>query len=275
MLDGDYWYRNLRHTVRFAEVIQTLVTAGHRVFVEVSPHPVLTMAVEQAGADLVVTGTLRRDDGGRDRWLRSVASVHVAGVAVDWTAAVGARRWRRGWRCRRMRSSISGSGRSRPRGGRVTSARWGCVPADHPLLGAAVSLADGDGVLLTGRLSLSVQPWLADHAVFGSVLLPGTAFVELAVYAGDQVGCGLVEELTLQTPLVLPEQGGVQVQVWVGDPDEGGRRPVNVYSRMEGAEGSWTRHATGVLSARGRPGPGRVGGVAAGRCAAGGGGWPV
>ena len=117
------------------------------------------------------------------------------------------------------------------------AARWASVPADHPLLGAAVSLADGDGVLLTGRLSLSLQPWLADHAVSGSVLLPGTAFVELAVHAGDQVGCDLVEELTLQTPLVLPEQGGVQVQVWVGDPDEDGRRPVNVYSRIEGAAG--------------------------------------
>ncbi|MEU4782934.1 beta-ketoacyl synthase N-terminal-like domain-containing protein, partial [Micromonospora sp. NPDC023633] len=84
-LDGDYWYRNLRHTVRFAEVIQTLTEAGHQTFVEVSPHPVLTMAVEQAGEHLVVTGTLRRDDGGRDRWLRSMATLHVAGINIDWT----------------------------------------------------------------------------------------------------------------------------------------------------------------------------------------------
>ncbi|MFI6134247.1 SDR family NAD(P)-dependent oxidoreductase [Micromonospora sp. NPDC051141] len=122
---------------------------------------------------------------------------------------------------------------------------------------AAVSLADGDAVVLTGRLSLSGQPWLADHAVLGAVLLAGTAFVELVMYAGDQIGCGVVQELTLQTPLLLPEQGGVQVQVWVGDPDRDGRRPVNVYSRPEGAEGvegSWIRHATGVLS----PQAGRV-----------------
>ncbi|MEU7575978.1 polyketide synthase dehydratase domain-containing protein, partial [Micromonospora sp. NPDC049240] len=102
--------------------------------------------------------------------------------------------------------------------------------------------------------SLSAQPWLADHVVLGSVLLAGTAYVELVMYAGDQVGCALVQELTLQTPLLLPEQGAVQVQVWVGDPDQDGRRPVNVYSRPEGAEGSWTRHATGVLS----PQAGRV-----------------
>ncbi|MEW2380441.1 beta-ketoacyl synthase N-terminal-like domain-containing protein, partial [Micromonospora sp. NPDC047812] len=84
-LDGDYWYRNLRHTVRFADVIHTLTEAGHQTFVEVSPHPVLTMAVEQAGEHLVVTGTLRRDDGGRDRWLRSMATLHVAGINIDWT----------------------------------------------------------------------------------------------------------------------------------------------------------------------------------------------
>ncbi|MFI6134241.1 SDR family NAD(P)-dependent oxidoreductase, partial [Micromonospora sp. NPDC051141] len=252
-LDGEYWYRNLRHQVRFAEVIQTLVEAGHRMFVEVSSHPVLAMAVEQAGEGLVVAGTLRRDDGGRDRWLRSVAALHVAGVAVDWTPVLGSGpthtvalptypfEHQRFWP-----QTVAGGV------GDVRGLGQGSV--DHPLLRAAVSLADGDAVVLTGRLSLSTQPWLADHAVLGAVLLAGTAFVELVLYAGDQVGCASVEELTLQTPLLLSEQGGVQVQVWVGDPDQGGRRPVNVYSRPEGVEGSWIRHATGVLS----PQAGRV-----------------
>ncbi|MEE1797138.1 acyltransferase domain-containing protein, partial [Streptomyces sp. JV176] len=88
-LDGGYWYRNLREQVRFAEVIESLVEAGHRTFIEVSTHPVLAMAVEQAGEDLAVTGTLRRDDGGRDRWLRSLAVLHVAGVKVDWFTQLG------------------------------------------------------------------------------------------------------------------------------------------------------------------------------------------
>ncbi|GHJ16092.1 hypothetical protein TPA0908_40870 [Micromonospora sp. AKA38] len=252
-LDGEYWYRNLRHPVRFAEVIGTLTEAGYRTFVEVSSHPVLAMAVEQAGEGLVVAGTLRRDDGGRERWLRSMAALHVAGVAVDWTPALGAGathtvalptypfQHQRFW----PETVAAGVGDVRV---------LGLGSVGHPLLRAAVSLADGDGVVLTGRLSLSAQPWLADHAVLGSVLLAGTAYVELVMYAGDQVGCASVEELTLQTPLVLPEQGGVQVQVWVGDPGQDGRRPVNVYSRPEGAEGSWTRHATGVLS----PEAGRV-----------------
>ncbi|MHA4820568.1 polyketide synthase dehydratase domain-containing protein, partial [Streptomyces aculeolatus] len=83
--------------------------------------------------------------------------------------------------------------------------------ADHPLLGAALHLPDGSAVL-TGRLSVQAQPWLADHAIAGMVLLPGTAFVELAVRAGDEAGCDRVEELTLEAPLVLPDKGGVAVQ---------------------------------------------------------------
>ncbi|WP_335984696.1 polyketide synthase dehydratase domain-containing protein, partial [Streptomyces sp. CA2R106] len=99
----------------------------------------------------------------------------------------------------------------------------------------------------TGRLSLAAMPWLADHAVHGTVLLPGTAFVDLAVHAGDLAGCGVLEELTLQEPLILPEHGGVQVQVHVGDSDGGsGRRTVTVSSR-EG-EGEWVRHAVGLLA---------------------------
>uniref|UniRef100_UPI00300BEB30 SDR family NAD(P)-dependent oxidoreductase n=1 Tax=Streptomyces sp. CA2R106 TaxID=3120153 RepID=UPI00300BEB30 len=104
-------------------------------------------------------------------------------------------------------------------------------------------------------LSLAAMPWLADHAVHGTVLLPGTAFVDLAVHAGDLAGCSVLEELTLQEPLVLPASGGVQVQVQVGDSDGGsGRRTVTVSSR-EG-EGEWVRNAVGVLAlADGEPVP--------------------
>ncbi|WP_324607546.1 hypothetical protein, partial [Streptomyces sp. NRRL B-1347] len=104
-------------------------------------------------------------------------------------------------------------------------------------------------MLLSGRLSLATHEWLADHAVHGVVLLPGTAFVELAVLAGDQVGCGRVEELILEAPLILPEKGGVHLQVEVEEADASGFREVSVFSRAE-AEGegaAWTRHAHGLL----------------------------
>ncbi|MFF2620161.1 type I polyketide synthase, partial [Kitasatospora sp. NPDC058046] len=126
----------------------------------------------------------------------------------------------------------------------------GLAAADHPMLGAAVPLADGHGHLLTGLISRTTHPWLADHTVMGTTLLPGTAMVDLAVRAGDEVGCGRLDELTLEAPLVLPEQGAVQVQVVVGEADATGARPVGLHSRPQDAAASrpWTRHAAGTLS---------------------------
>nr|WP_270891623.1 polyketide synthase dehydratase domain-containing protein [Streptomyces sp. DHE17-7] len=94
--------------------------------------------------------------------------------------------------------------------------------------------------------------------VSGAGVLRGTAFVELAVRAGDEVGCGLLEELTLHAPLVVPERGGVVVQVAVDGPGGGGGRSVRVHSRVEGVagEGEWTLHAEGLLAVEaGQPGP--------------------
>ena len=109
-------------------------------------------------------------------------------------------------------------------------------------------VADADGFLFTGSLSLRTHPWLAEHTVHGQVVVPGTALVELAVRAADETGLTALEELTLQTPLVLPETGAVQVQLWAGAPEESGRRPLTVHSRPHGA-GEWTLHATGSLAA--------------------------
>ncbi|MFF9091484.1 polyketide synthase dehydratase domain-containing protein, partial [Streptomyces sp. NPDC014991] len=125
--------------------------------------------------------------------------------------------------------------------------------ADHPLLGAVVQLPQSDGLVLTSRLSLRTHSWLADHAIGGVVLVPGTGLVELAVRAGDEVGCGAVERLVIEAPLVVPEQGGVRVQVTVEAPDAEGRRPLVIHSAREDAVGdvgadAWTRHATGTLS---------------------------
>ncbi|MFE6895235.1 type I polyketide synthase, partial [Streptomyces sp. NPDC057694] len=126
----------------------------------------------------------------------------------------------------------------------------GLSAAGHGLLGASVALAGGGGTVLTGRLSLATHPWLADHAVRGVVLVPGTGLLELAVRAGDEVGCGRVEELTLQAPLVLPPEGAVQVQVVVGTADDRGVRSLDVYSRPEepGADGPWSLHGTGTVA---------------------------
>ncbi|MFI2765831.1 polyketide synthase dehydratase domain-containing protein, partial [Streptomyces echinatus] len=125
----------------------------------------------------------------------------------------------------------------------------GLGSAEHPLLGAMVSLPGSDGVVFTGRLAVGAPQWLADHQVGDVVLLPGTAFAELAIRAGDQVGCGRIEELTLRAPLVLPDSGGVQVQVSVDGTDDSGRRTLTVYSRDNAKpDAPWTEHATGMVA---------------------------
>ncbi|WP_245647329.1 type I polyketide synthase, partial [Microtetraspora niveoalba] len=246
VMDAAYWYENLRSPVLFEQAARALLADGRSVFVECSPHPVLTVGVQEtaddAGADVSVTGTLRRDDGGAERFLAALAEVWCAGVEVDFTGFVA------GGRRVELPTYAFQHERYWPKPAAVTgdAAAMGQVVAGHPLLGAAVPLADG-GCVLTGRLSLSTHPWLADHAVLGQVLVPGTALVEMALLAGEQAGCGVLRELVLQAPLVLPAQGGVAVQVSVGV-DDSGDRAVEVFSRVT-EDGQWVCHARGVLGA--------------------------
>src|ERR1700740_582863 len=128
----------------------------------------------------------------------------------------------------------------------------GLSSVEHPLLGAATPLAESDAFLLTGRLSAAEAGWLKDHAMFGTVLLPGTGLLELGFAAARAVGSTTVSQLTLVAPLVLPEDGAVRIQVQVDAPEAGeeGRRSLSIYSRLDDApEGSpWTLQAQGVLS---------------------------
>ncbi|WP_425586760.1 SDR family NAD(P)-dependent oxidoreductase, partial [Streptomyces rameus] len=254
-LDAGYWYRNLRQTVRFADTVRALLDDGFRLFVESSAHPVLTMGVEQTAEEHLNTpisavGSLRRDEGGLFRFLTSVAEAFVGGAAVDWEAVFA------GTGAQRVDLPTYAFQHQRywiepdtARQGDVSTA--GLSSADHPLLGAAVTLPETGGHLFTGRLSARSHPWLLDHSLFGTAILPSSVFVELALRAGDAVGCDRLEELTPRTPLALPGSGAVQLQVAVSGPDDSGRRTVSVYSHHEdgASEDPWTLHARGVLTA--------------------------
>ncbi|MEU7039420.1 type I polyketide synthase, partial [Streptomyces sp. NPDC046237] len=127
----------------------------------------------------------------------------------------------------------------------------GLMATDHPLLGAAVGVAGRDETVFTGRLSLRTHPWLSDHRLHDTALLPGTAFVELALRAGDQVGCHRIDELTLAAPLVIPDHGDTPIQIVIGGTDASGRRRIGVYSRPGGgtqSEEPWVMHADGLLA---------------------------
>ncbi|MGW4766386.1 acyltransferase domain-containing protein, partial [Streptomyces pseudogriseolus] len=225
-MDAGYWYRNLRQTVLFEHATRGLLAEGHGLFLEMSPHPVLTVPV-QATIDAtespaVTLGSLRRDEGGAERLLASMAEAHVHGAELDWSALFPGARTPVDLPTYPFQRQHYWPKAVPVGAGDVVFA--GLRAAGHPLLGASVALADADGYLFTGRLSTQTHPWLADHAVDGAILLPGTAYVELALRAGDEVGCGHLEELTLEAPLVIPEQGAVQLQISVGGPDDAGRR---------------------------------------------------
>ncbi|WP_374203934.1 type I polyketide synthase [Pseudonocardia sp. ICBG601] len=254
----EHWVRQVRDTVRFADTVGWLIEHGTGVVVELGPDAALTPMVRDRAADsgaaVTALPVLRAGHDETVTAAAAAAGLHLRGVGVDWAAwfaGTGARRTtlptyafrrRRYWPRR-----PSGAGDLRAAGQGASG---------HPLLSAVVSLAGAGGTLLTGRLSVDSHPWLADHVVHGTVLLPGTAFLELAVRAADEAGCDRVEELTLSTPLVLPERGAVQVQMWVGDADPDGVREVRIHSRpADDDEHPWITHATGLL-ATGASGPG-------------------
>ncbi|WP_328348245.1 type I polyketide synthase [Micromonospora sp. NBC_00421] len=254
-MDGGYWYENLRGQVRFDAAVRTAVGAGYTTFVEVSAHPVLTMPVtailDDAGVTGHVLGTLRRGEDDPTRLLTSLATAHAIGLPVDWTTVLTP--------APTLDLPTYPFGRDRywlARGGtgRAGLPSAGLDAVDHPLLSAAADLPGDDGLLLTGRISLASHPWLADHAVLGTVLLPGTALVELASRSGRTVDTAHVVELVLEVPLVVPQTGGVDLRVSVGPADGDGCRPVTIHSHVDdgtdrpGTARQWQRHATGLLA---------------------------
>ncbi|GAB3799131.1 SDR family NAD(P)-dependent oxidoreductase [Micromonospora zhanjiangensis] len=245
-LDAGYWFTNLRQPVEFERAVRRLAADGFRTFVESSPHPVLLTGLqdtlEDAGiTDAVCTGTLRRDEGGLVRVLTGAAELFVRGAPADFTGylpGTGRPVDLPTYPFQRQRYWLEAPAEAADAG------ELGLEPVSHPLLGAAVAMADGDATVLTASLSTRTHPWLADHAVHGTVLLPGAALVELAVRAGDQAGCGHLRELTLQAPLILTGEAA-QVQVVLGGAGADGARPVSIHSRTPGRP--WVCHAEGVV----------------------------
>ncbi|WP_405180894.1 SDR family NAD(P)-dependent oxidoreductase [Nocardia sp. NBC_01377] len=260
----EYWVRHVREAVRFGDGVDTLRASGVDTYVVAGPDGGLSVLIDRclehhhtaigdAGQPAVspvettVTAVLGKGRDEASTLSMTLARLETSGVAVDWTTLYpGAKRVslpsyafqrRRYW----LDAATTGG---------TDAVSLGLSGADHPLIGAVLVLPETDGVVLTGRLSLSTHPWLADHAVGGVVLVPGTGLLELALAAGHEVGCPTVSELTLQAPLVLPAVGGVQIQVWVGEADGSGARWVRVHSRPgDDAATPWTLHAEGLLSA--------------------------
>nr|WP_209310855.1 type I polyketide synthase [Streptomyces spiramenti] len=244
---AEYWAHQLRGTVRYGDAVATLARLGVRRAVELGPDAVLSGLTEENTGDIAVLPLLRPGQAEDATTLMAVARLHTEGAPVGWEQLLERHGGRptplptyafqrsRYWQDTRA----SGDG----------PAALGQTAAGHPLIGAVVRTGDSHDTVLTGRISPRTHPWVADHRVGGEIVFPGTAFVELAVRAGDETGCPHVEELTLHAPLRLAPDATVDLRVVAAAPDPDARRTVTVYSRPAGArrDDGWVRHAAGLL----------------------------
>ncbi|MCA9707007.1 MAG: SDR family NAD(P)-dependent oxidoreductase, partial [Myxococcales bacterium] len=196
--DAAYWCRNLRSPVRFDRAVRRALDLGHDVFLEVSPHPVLAVPLAEllAERDGLVVASLQRDDGTLARLHARLAELHIEGYPVSWL------------------ERASGHLVSLPTYAWQRERYWVDEPppprAGHPLLGPghATSLLPG-ARLWPIELSSDRLPWLDDHRVFGTPLLPGSGLVELVLAAATELSpetpccieaMSFVRPISLQTP---------------------------------------------------------------------------
>ncbi|WP_435856683.1 SDR family NAD(P)-dependent oxidoreductase, partial [Streptomyces mutomycini] len=253
---ADYWVRHVREAVRFLDGMHALQDQGVTTLLELGPDGVLSAMGQDCVEDSTFVPVLRKDRDEAQTVVTALAELHVRGSVVDWAAyfaGTGARRIDLPTYAFQHEHYWLADSIVQP----TDASALGQSSVAHPLLGAAVPLAGGESTVFTGLLSPGRHPWLADHAVMGSVLLPATAFVDLALHAAAHVECDIVEELTLEAPLVLSEQVDTQLQLVVGAADGEGRRAVTVHARSAASsdvEGEWTRHAVGTLAMGTSPG---------------------
>lgn len=256
-LGAGYWFRNLRGTVRFADAVAVALDQGTTVFVECSAHPVLAVGLHdtiaavaaQAGQDGPAigraVGSLRRDDGGLRRFLRSAGAAWAAGLSVDAAAIAGP--------ARQIALPTSAFDRARywlePAGPGMDARGLGVRVSDHPLLGAVQTTATDDLVLISGTVSTASVAWLRDHVVAGGVVVPGAALLDLFWSAGTEVGAPTVTELIISAPLLLGDNDVRDLQLQLEPAVDGWSAAL--YSRSE--DNAWELHATAFLTEDAEP----------------------
>ncbi|WP_455713314.1 type I polyketide synthase, partial [Streptomyces smyrnaeus] len=244
-----YWCEHIRQPVHFAPALTHL---GTHTYLELGPDPVLTTATQHTlDSDPLTVPLLTAKQPETRAFAHALAQLHTHGHDIDWIPwfPPGPTVDLPTYAFQRERYWLDGTG-----SGTGDAVGLGMVASGHPLLGGAMEVADESNVVLTGRVAASgEQRWLADHQVLGSVLVPGAAMAEWALCAADEVGCGGVEELVLQAPLVLPENGAVNVQVLMEAATPDGRRRIRIYARPVQEEhdaNGWLCHAEGTLGPR-------------------------
>ncbi|MEV5108020.1 amino acid adenylation domain-containing protein [Streptomyces massasporeus] len=253
-MDAGYWCANLRRPVRFDQAGRAAIADGHHTWTEISPHPVMAMVLDE----------ITRQHGGMTVPTTHRDRADATDVLSSWTRAglAYADRWQ--WERAVPRTPVESGlptyafDRERywlPTAGSTPAdpSAWGADGLDHPWLTLSTPLASGDGLILSGRIdsTRAGQHWLTEHQVFGTVLLPGTAILDMVLTAAERVGATAVDTLTLTTPLVLPDSGPLRIQLAVTGIDGHGRRQVTLHTHSDpetDPDTPWTTHAIAQLT---------------------------
>ncbi|TWD12858.1 acyl transferase domain-containing protein [Streptomyces sp. T12] len=222
-MDADYWVRNIRQPVDFVGAVRAQIDLGETVFVEVSPHPLLVSGIRETsrmatGADTTAVGSLRRHSDERGALLTSAAALHTAGVGLDLGTLTAGGRYvpLPSYPWQRTRHWISPAPALAATAAAATAEAEPPQPPAHPLLGRPVR-DEGSTRIWQGPLRLADNPYLRDHCIQDTIILPGTAHLELiAAAARTEVGSAAlsVSDVRYHRALFLDEDGPApEVQV--------------------------------------------------------------
>ncbi|NMO16394.1 SDR family NAD(P)-dependent oxidoreductase [Pyxidicoccus fallax] len=249
---ANYWTDNLRQPVRFADAVQELLKGGHGLFIEMSPHPILTTSVEEmrraSERDGAVVGSLRRGQEERGALLEALGALWTQGYPVAWERqfpAGGRRVALPTYAWQRERYWIETPDEAPVRGGRRAHA------GGHPLLGEGVAVSTQAGTRLwETTVEPKRLPWLGDHRVQGAVIFPGTGYLEMALSSGaEALGDGPIEvtHAVFAEALAFPGDAPVPVQV-VTTEEQPGRLRFQVASQVPGSDAmSFRVHARAAV----------------------------
>ncbi|MGF7124648.1 SDR family NAD(P)-dependent oxidoreductase [Rhodococcus sp. BE178] len=251
-LGSAYWFENLRRPVDFVGAVRSALSDGVDVFIEVSPHPVLVPALEQIfdaeSSDLTAVGTVNRNDAERTSLVLNASRLFCCGVDVDLDAVAPVVRDAVGtvdlptYPFERKRYWVDPP--------EVVGISSGTEEVQHPFVGSMARLASGDAVLFFGEISPVKQRWLLDHAVCGQVLVPATALLEISMFAAKSLDMSRLDELTIVTPIVIPDRETVDIQIVVKSPGTDSC-PIEIYAKSgcleTGGSAEWVLSATGEL----------------------------